>query len=400
MQVQESVQYDQRLKVTRVFEDIYLLNDADSGTGYLLLGRDRALVIDSCNGQQDYLAAIRSLTELPLWLVNTHAHGDHVGGNRYFPDTRLGEAELPWYRVPECPAAPLRDGEVLDLGGKTVEVIVSPGHTPGGICLLDREDRVLFTGDTVLGRTVWLFMENSMPIPVYRESLQRLSARSGQFDTLLTGHGTGADEPALIGRLLEACDVILAGEPRERFGTYEMFGQSKPCCYYEGEGGKPATLVYNPWLVRGDPVMTAVRICQLPDCKMVASQPGMWGDGKLEAFDSWMSAQPRGLYPQDFLAFDEAAMQFTWYYLYRDGLDVPDSLRVVDFPGGLYIYAAGIDGADSAAVKRALDAYLAAHPMFAYEDGRPALGHVITPPSVSAALGFSHMDYFFPIRLV
>ncbi len=244
MKLGQSVQYDDRLKITRVLEDVYLLCDADDGTGYLVIGQEKALVIDTCNGEQDYHAAIRSLTDLPLVLVNTHAHGDHVGGNRFFDKALLGEAELPYYGVPECPAQAIREGDVFDLGGKTLEVILCPGHTPGGVCLLDRKDRVLFTGDSVLGRTVWMFMENSVSIATFRQSLLHLLDYRDQFDVLLTGHGTKLDDPVYIDNLLEACDVILAGRPEERFGKYEVWGQTKRCCYYIGEDGKQATLVF------------------------------------------------------------------------------------------------------------------------------------------------------------
>lgn len=399
MNQNETVQYDERLRITRVLEDIYLLNDADDGTGYLVVGKDKALVVDTCNGEQDYCAAIRSLTQLPLIVVNTHAHGDHTGGNRFFDSALIGEAELPYYNIKACPAQVIREGDVIDLGGKTLEAISFPGHTPGGVCLLAREDRVLFTGDSVLGRTVWMFMENSVSISTLKQSLEHLNTYRDRFDVLLTGHGTKADDPAYIDSLIDACNVILAGEPADRFGTYEVWGRTMRCCYYTGEDGKPSPLVYPQWAVDGEPVMTAIRICELPDGRMVASQPGMWGDGKLEAFDTWLSAQPRDMTPRDFLSFDPERQLFIWYYRYADGMDVPDGLSVVDFKGGLYLYAAGIDGADTGVVKRALDAYIEKHPVFEYEEARPALGHVITPPSVAEALGFSHMDYFFPIRI-
>ncbi|MDD2647742.1 MAG: MBL fold metallo-hydrolase [Eubacteriales bacterium] len=246
IEINETLQYGKRLKITRVFKDVYLLNDADNGTGYLVIGSEKALVIDTCNGRQNYKKAIRSLTDLPLILVNTHAHGDHTDGNRFFEKTLIGEKELPYYDVGECPAEIIQDGDLIELGGKTIEAISFAGHTPEGICLLSRKDRCLFTGDSVLGRTVWMFMPNSVSIDTLRQSLIKLSAFKGEFDYLLTGHGTKADPPEYIDRLIEACDIILKGEPKERFGTCNIWGREFPCCYYTGEDGMRATLVYNP----------------------------------------------------------------------------------------------------------------------------------------------------------
>lgn len=244
MRIGEQVMYGERLKITRVAEEIWLLDDADNGTGYVCAGAERAAVIDTCNGEQNYYEAVRTLTDLPLIVINTHAHGDHVGGNRFFEEAYLSKEELPYYRAEElCPAKPLSDGDVIDLGGKTLRVILFPGHTPGGICLLDEKDRVLFTGDSILGRTVWMFMKNSVPVTEMRRSLDRLDPFRAAFDTLLTGHSRRPNSPDLIDALKDACDVVIAGAPADRFGTSEIRGRAFRHCTYPGEEGMTATLV-------------------------------------------------------------------------------------------------------------------------------------------------------------
>lgn len=255
MEIGEKTQYDERLKITRAFEDVYLLDDADDGSGYVVLGKEKALVVDTCNGLQDFYAAVRSLTNLPVVLVNTHAHRDHVGGNRYFERALIGEAELPVYldgrkKNGFCEADIIREGDIIDLGGKTVEAISFPGHTPGGICLLDRADRIMFTGDSVLGRTVWLFMPNSVPVSEMKKSLEHLNTWRSEFDWLLTGHSRKIDDPRYIDELIGACDAILTGGPAERFGQVEIWGDKLDCCYYTGEDGMQSTLVFRKDLAR------------------------------------------------------------------------------------------------------------------------------------------------------
>lgn len=56
--------------------------------------------------------------------------------------------------------------------------------------------------------------------------------------------------------------------------------------------------------------MENVRIYEIPACKMVSSQYGMFGDGKLEKFDEWFSSLPRTMFPKDFLFFDNSTISF------------------------------------------------------------------------------------------
>ena len=73
-----------RTEIQRINDHIWLLNDHDDGTGYLVTGTDKALVIDTMYGQEDLKEAVKTLTDLPLMLVNTHGHFDHTYGNLYF----------------------------------------------------------------------------------------------------------------------------------------------------------------------------------------------------------------------------------------------------------------------------------------------------------------------------
>ncbi len=247
----------ERMKITKLSDSIYLLNDNDSGTAYLVLGRERALVIDTANGYENFYDIVRGLTDLPLVLVNTHAHPDHVRGNVWFPKAYINFRDREQYYemfegeyLPEairglepCPIENIDDGDVIDLGGKQIEVIAFPGHTAGGICLLSRDDRVLFTGDSVLARTLWMFMPTSVTLVRLCESLENLKRYADAYDYLLTGHGTGYDSPELIDRIEEAAKAVIEGKA-DRVGEYEAWGGVHPCVYYTGENGNDAPLVY------------------------------------------------------------------------------------------------------------------------------------------------------------
>ena len=264
MNIHEKVRYpkDEHLTILRVSESAYLIEDDRNATAYVVTGSNRALVVDTCFGYEDYAEVVAYITDLPVIVVNTHAHGDHCGGNGYFKKAFIGEAELPQYTDPEhpvvrtegapaaCPAEILREGDTIDLGDRKIEVISFAGHTPGALCLLDRKERILYTGDSILGRTVYLFMPNSVTVSEMKTSLLHINEYRDAFDRLATGHGHTLDPVTYIDALIDACDTILAGVPAERFGVVEVQGKTLPCCYSTGENGMQATLIYREDLAK------------------------------------------------------------------------------------------------------------------------------------------------------
>ena len=226
---------------------------------YVVCGSDRALVIDTGYARENHKAYVREYTDLPLVLAATHAHHDHVRGNVFYEDCLLNPADFPLYdmmfdynMVPEefrslrpGPLKPINDGDIIDLGGRHLEAIHTPGHTPGSTCFLDVEARVLITGDTVLHDTVWLLFPYCLTVETYNRSLKKLASMRDRFDALLTGHTVGLQSVDLIDELIEASDAILAGKT-DRTGTFRRGNEVFPCYYY-GEQNGP--LVYREGFV-------------------------------------------------------------------------------------------------------------------------------------------------------
>lgn len=142
--------------------------------------------------------------------------------------------------------------------------------------------------------------------------------------------------------------------------------------------------------------MQSIRIYEMPDCKMVSSGKGMFGEEKFNRFEEWLSRQKRGLFPKDFLFGGEDG--FTWLYMLEDGMSVPSEFEIIDFQGGLYAVATDIDQ------KTDLDFMNAEVDKFLNENGlkrdrsRPQLGNIITSPDVNKIIGYDQMDYYFPIK--
>lgn len=142
--------------------------------------------------------------------------------------------------------------------------------------------------------------------------------------------------------------------------------------------------------------MQNVRIVEFPNCKMVSSGTGMFGDGKLERFEQWFSNLPQSVYPKDFLYHNGKG--FCWLYLYDESLNPPVEFELVDFQGGLYSVATDIDqhtNLDEMKIK--VDNFLNGHG-FQRDFTRFEMGSIITSPLAAETLGYCQMDYFTPIK--
>lgn len=145
--------------------------------------------------------------------------------------------------------------------------------------------------------------------------------------------------------------------------------------------------------------MEKVRIYEMPACKMVSSQCGMFGDGKLERFNEWFSSLQRPMFPKDFMFYDHQQEGFIWYYIYNEGMDVPQDFSIINFPGGLYAVATDVDGQDSSETITTIKNFIEEKGCFEEDASRSYLGNIPTPPSACKAMGYEQMDYYVPIKI-
>ncbi|MBQ4181609.1 MAG: MBL fold metallo-hydrolase, partial [Firmicutes bacterium] len=126
---------------------------------FLLCGSEKAVLIDTGRELPDAKDIAESLTSLPVVLLNTHADMDHTSGNGAFDQMYMSPAEEPYYREKGGTGTviPVREGDVIDLGGRPLRIIDIPGHTPGSIAILDVNNRVLISGDSVQDGTIFMF---------------------------------------------------------------------------------------------------------------------------------------------------------------------------------------------------------------------------------------------------
>jgi glyoxylase-like metal-dependent hydrolase (beta-lactamase superfamily II) len=256
-------------RAQQLSQNIWRIDDHGADNMYLVIGNDSALLIDTGLGAANLRDYVKSFTTLPLIVVNTHGHPDHAGANYQFetvyahpadfqliaffskPDQRrnagrlmMGGASVPDHEkftdtldMKPVILKPVQEGQVFDLGGCTLEVIGVPGHTQGSICLLDREDKVLFTGDND-NTLVWLHIQGCAPLETYLRSLEKLQSRVNEFTTLMPGHGLPI-ESSFISEQIDCVKSILDGSCEAK--PYESFAGNGMTCTY-----KRATVAYNP----------------------------------------------------------------------------------------------------------------------------------------------------------
>lgn len=237
---------------------------------YLILGREKALLIDSGMGIGSLRSEVEKVTALPVILINTHGHPDHAGGNAEFPPALMCPAEFDVYeamatleyrkqdsgpkggpgggngpggpgKMPELqptgPApAPVKDGAVIDLGGRAVEVLYTPGHTHGSLCVFDRATASMFVGDNVMAQCVSAYEWNAATLEELRRSLLRI--REYRPAVLYSGHRPNVLQPEVLERELRCVEQILngaAGEPQKVRGGEALAYQAEGFCIcYDG----------------------------------------------------------------------------------------------------------------------------------------------------------------------
>lgn len=238
----------------KISDHVIQIFDNTNDSAFIVIGDKQAAVIDGMNGTVDLLKIAKFFTDKPLVAVLTHGHGDHTGGVQSFDEVHLNEADFELYasmiagdfrfgmigydnyladtgstldytRVniredfmdqnPNMKLIPIKDSEVFELGGVSIECIAAPGHTAGSMAMLIHGDRVLITGDAANKYT----QVQGYPVEGYLKTLLKLKAREADYDDIYSSHGalkpdgtnTAHMADTMIDELIEGCQSILDG---------------------------------------------------------------------------------------------------------------------------------------------------------------------------------------------
>ena len=253
--------------VQAVAPGVWLIAEPGHANSWLVHGQDRAVLIDTGLGIAPIRPLVETLARVPVSVVNTHAHFDHVGGNREFSDIAIHElgmarlrqgvpAHVPaaylaysrkliaaadayrdldrryfflmedasdprplpsgfraedWQIGPSEATRALREDDRIDLGGRTLSVLHTPGHTPDCICLLDEEAGILFGGDTINTGPIYAHLADS-DVAAFTASTARLASLTAGLCMVCVSHfGRTIAPPALLAEIAEGFTLIGGG---------------------------------------------------------------------------------------------------------------------------------------------------------------------------------------------
>jgi glyoxylase-like metal-dependent hydrolase (beta-lactamase superfamily II) len=267
--------------VQRLRDGLYLVGEPMHVNSYLVVGSRRAVLVDTGMGIANIRGCVEKLTDLPVLVVNSHYHFDHVGGNHLFDEIAIHESgaerlaqgppaewlpayleftsaalaeykvfreidetwfqvlapemqmrPLPeafdadsWRTVTTIPTRLLHEGDELDLGDRALRVVHTPGHTEDSICLIDERGRILFSGDTVDTGPIYAQYEDSS-IDSFVTSTRRLADEEASgVDIIFSAHGARYQSyPDLLSRVADAFAGVQARSV-EFTPTTDCFGK-------------------------------------------------------------------------------------------------------------------------------------------------------------------------------
>jgi glyoxylase-like metal-dependent hydrolase (beta-lactamase superfamily II) len=222
---------------------------------YLVEGARDVAVLDTGMGVGDFAGLVAQLSDRDPIVLQSHGHFDHVGASSSYSRVLIHPSEADDlsegmdnarfrkfftsdYLNGDLPAGfdpatasivgttasgYLVEGDEIDLGDRVLEVFHTPGHSPGGITLLDREAKLLFPGDAIYAGPMFAYRPTSDPVE-YRDTLRKLADLAKIVDVVYPSHNRVPLSPDDVIQMHEAYEQIWAGrEPDERLTDRDVF---------------------------------------------------------------------------------------------------------------------------------------------------------------------------------
>ncbi len=239
--------------IDKIDSDTYIISEYrhwEETHCYLLNGLDHSLLIDTGLGICNIYDEVIKLTDKPVIAVATHIHWDHIGGHKYFPDFYVHSDEINWLNgefplsmetiremvVDRCdlpagydvntyeffqgmPSKLIKDGDSIDIGGRIIKVLHTPGHSPGHMCFFEEERGYLLTGDLVYKDTLFAYYPSTDPV-AYLISLERVAELP--VKRVFPAHHTLDIQPEILCRMRDEFRKLKdAGKLHHGSGTFD-----------------------------------------------------------------------------------------------------------------------------------------------------------------------------------
>jgi glyoxylase-like metal-dependent hydrolase (beta-lactamase superfamily II)/membrane-bound inhibitor of C-type lysozyme len=335
----ERIDQDQDwFEVYRIADGIYAIYEPgqfEEVISFLITGEERALLFDTGLGIGDMKRVVEQLTDLDVVVLNSHTHYDHIGGNHQFETIYARNTDYTLARAagspPEAVAGFLKqgwvwqplprdfvvedyrsrafsisrfvdEGDVIELGGRSLEILGTPGHAPDAICLLDRDNRLLLTGDSFYLAALYTHLGDADFLD-YANTASRLAGLADDIDAALTSHNVPVVEPHYMTALGDAFaaiedgtadDYLMTDGFREyRFDDFSIIVDSGDTVFYDCEDNPAMVASFATTepptvrLKRGDTLLVARQVPSASGAKYEADLGvSFWTRGN-EALVEW-----------------------------------------------------------------------------------------------------------------
>lgn len=196
---------------------------------YLVEGNDRAVLFDAGSQMTDLDKIVASITDKPVTLILTHVHPDHVGAAKYFPELYMNPADT--VAVPQMMADYtgeikfLTDGEIIDLGGRQLQVVFTPSHTPGSTTFIDKDAGYGFSGDSFGSGNLLLFSGTFSDLIATCAKMSAIMEQEG-IEYLYPGHynGRNPETKQRVDDMITLSTDVLSGNVKGEENTGNRFG--------------------------------------------------------------------------------------------------------------------------------------------------------------------------------
>ena len=223
--------YEEYYHTTKILPSTWMVSSKTNHTpfgsdNYILEGDECTLCIDSGMTKLNYYSYVSQITDLPiLGVINTHSHFDHTGGNGYFNRIFMNKLAEIGAKTPfdgekanyplDYSITPVKEGDTINLGNRELEIIEIGAHDLSSIAILDKTNRILFSGDEL--ESGWCnvgVMENNQKgntIENHYKNMKKLKARWDEFDCICPGHHGAPLSKDLLNHVIIADKMILDG---------------------------------------------------------------------------------------------------------------------------------------------------------------------------------------------
>ncbi len=237
-------------KVHKLPGDVYAIYEDGQWQeviSYLIIGQNKAILWDTGLGIGDIKSVVSELTELPITVVISHTHFDHIGSNALFDeiyvfDSKMAVEDLKkgltheeikrdveedsiWKPLPEgfkyenffikgkAPTKTLKDGEIIDLGNRKLEVVHTPGHSPDSIMLIDEGNKILFSGDAYYPAPLYAYAKGA-DFKAYVKSMEKIvnKIKDKNLNYIYASHNEVVEGTEILNYILESMKEIVNGE--------------------------------------------------------------------------------------------------------------------------------------------------------------------------------------------